>query len=96
MTNEKLGRFKMFNYLHYLNLCCLRWPMIHRFHIFLVSSFHRTIIILSGPCDTKALRLFWLENYPAQHPAENNSIMTSIIIYWEWIDAMDLLDPIKP
>ena len=73
MTNEKLGRFKMFNYLHYLNLS--RLNDLRRSIVFIVSlflHFHRTIIILSGPCDTKALRLFWLENYPAQHPAENN------------------------
>ena len=28
--------------------------------------------VLSGPCDTKALCSFWLENHPAQHRLEPN------------------------
>ena len=32
--------------------------------------------VLTGPCDTKALCSFWLENHPAQHRLETNQIMT--------------------
>ena len=31
--------------------------------------------VLSGPCDTKALCSFWLENHPAKHRLETNQIM---------------------